>query len=105
MFNQKCYLVSTQPGSWEKGKHDCQQRGADLVTIRSLEVQVWDVALTHHVQEEILSESFDIEYLHCIVFEQKFLDGVIKHSVWIGLNDRENEGTWKWSDGSPVNVT
>uniref|UniRef100_A0A668A4W8 C-type lectin domain-containing protein n=1 Tax=Myripristis murdjan TaxID=586833 RepID=A0A668A4W8_9TELE len=33
--------------------------------------------------------------------EQTFISSH-KTSVWIGLNDRDNEGTWKWTDGTPM---
>uniref|UniRef100_A0A3B4Z5S4 C-type lectin domain-containing protein n=1 Tax=Seriola lalandi dorsalis TaxID=1841481 RepID=A0A3B4Z5S4_SERLL len=73
MFSGTCYLLSTQSGSWEKGREDCRARGADLVIIDSLE-------------------------------EQTLLTGFAagKKFWWIGLTDRDEEGTWKWIDGTPL---
>ncbi|XP_059199182.1 CD209 antigen-like [Centropristis striata] len=71
MFSCSCYLLSSANGSWEAGRQDCRDRGADLMIIDSYE-------------------------------EQEFITRFIKRRTWIGLNDRDNEGVWKWVDGSPL---
>uniref|UniRef100_G3PNN7 C-type lectin domain-containing protein n=1 Tax=Gasterosteus aculeatus TaxID=69293 RepID=G3PNN7_GASAC len=40
MFRCSCYLLSTRDDSWENGRKDCGDQGADLVIIDSLEEQV-----------------------------------------------------------------
>uniref|UniRef100_A0A7N6BNF1 C-type lectin domain-containing protein n=1 Tax=Anabas testudineus TaxID=64144 RepID=A0A7N6BNF1_ANATE len=74
MFNCVCYLLSSKTGSWQTGREDCRQRGADLVVIDSAEVQT-------------------------------FLSRFTKQQTWIGLTDLENEGNWKWIDGTPPTLT
>nr|XP_040056811.1 CD209 antigen-like isoform X7 [Gasterosteus aculeatus aculeatus] len=71
MFRGSCYLLSTRDGSWENGRKDCRDQGADLVIIDSLE-------------------------------EQKFLSSINRRRSWIGLSDKDIEGTWKWIDGTPL---
>ncbi|XP_036965343.1 CD209 antigen-like protein C [Acanthopagrus latus] len=73
MFSCTCYLFSTKTDSWENGRQDCRDRGAELVTIDTDE-------------------------------EQEFISKTITEDNWIGLNDREEEGTWKWTDGTPLTV-
>ncbi|XP_042351244.1 CD209 antigen-like protein E [Plectropomus leopardus] len=71
MFHCSCYFLSTVSDSWENGRRECRDRGADLVIIDTYE-------------------------------EQEFLTNFVRGHTWIGLNDRDNEGTWKWTDGSPL---
>uniref|UniRef100_UPI000D314103 C-type lectin domain family 10 member A-like n=1 Tax=Maylandia zebra TaxID=106582 RepID=UPI000D314103 len=53
---------------------DCRARGADLVVIECAK-------------------------------EQEFLTRLTKRPTWIGLHDEEEEeGKWKWVDGTPVNL-
>lgn len=73
MFSCVCYFLSTRSDSWEKGRQDCRDRGADLVVIDTLE-------------------------------EQEFITQIIRTNTWIGLNDRDKEGTWMWTDGTPLTV-
>ncbi|XP_070592852.1 C-type lectin domain family 4 member A-like [Erythrolamprus reginae] len=34
--------------------------------------------------------------------EQDFVAQILKQSIWLGLSDKETEGTWRWVDGSPL---
>ncbi|XP_067371560.1 CD209 antigen-like protein C [Channa argus] len=70
-FSYSCYLLSTESGSWTKGREDCRKRGADLVVINSAE-------------------------------EQTFLSAFTRMRAWIGLSDSDEEGTWRWIDGTTL---
>ncbi|XP_063074780.1 C-type lectin domain family 4 member E-like [Engraulis encrasicolus] len=71
-FQSSCYMVSAVETDWNNSRRTCRENNADLVIIDSKE-------------------------------EQEFLIGVGKDSkeVWIGLSDSDQEGTWKWVDGTP----
>ncbi|CAI5697348.1 unnamed protein product [Oreochromis niloticus] len=73
-FSDSCYLLSESSGSWDAARKDCRDRGADLVVIECTE-------------------------------EQTFLSTITTENAWIGLNDKEQEGTWKWVDGTPLTLT
>ncbi|KAI5627490.1 C-type lectin domain family 4 member M-like isoform X2 [Silurus asotus] len=71
-FSSSIYYISTVKKSWIESRKDCRGRGADLVIINNSE-------------------------------EQVFVDVWRRNQgVWIGANDRDSEGTWKWVDGNKV---
>uniref|UniRef100_A0A4W6FVZ5 C-type lectin domain-containing protein n=1 Tax=Lates calcarifer TaxID=8187 RepID=A0A4W6FVZ5_LATCA len=76
-FGGSVYYISSVKKTWQESRNYCLQEGADLMIINSEEEQVKCVYL-------------------CIQW---------KDNIWIGLTDRETEGTWKWVDGTPLTTS
>ncbi|XP_070832432.1 C-type lectin domain family 4 member E-like [Chaetodon trifascialis] len=74
-FMSSCYLLSNESDSWTRSEQDCTNRGAHLVVINSTEEQTF---LSNFTNVETWS--------------------------WIGLIDKDMEGTWKWIDGTPLTL-
>ncbi|XP_077993989.1 macrophage mannose receptor 1-like [Glandiceps talaboti] len=72
-----CYRPFTGSYTYNQARSQCQQENAELVSI----VDVYEQAY--------------VEY-HMLLSGQTF---------WIGLNDIQSEGVYKWSDGTPVMYT
>ncbi|XP_042281483.1 CD209 antigen-like protein E [Thunnus maccoyii] len=75
MFGCSCYFLSNESGSWSRGRQDCREKGADLVVIDSTKEQTFFSTFTE-----------------------------VETMIWIGLTDRDKEGTWKWIDGTPLTL-
>ncbi|XP_062288134.1 C-type lectin domain family 4 member E-like [Scomber scombrus] len=76
MFGCSCYLLSSERRSWSTGRQDCRERGAHLVVINSPKEQKFSSTITK-----------------------------VETEIWIGLTDRETEGTWKWIEGRPLTLS
>ncbi|ROL54385.1 Transmembrane protein 135 [Anabarilius grahami] len=69
-FQSSFYYISSEKKSWTESRRNCTEREADLIIINNREEQD---------------------------FVKKMSDGV---KVWIGLTDSDEEGRWKWVDGT-----
>uniref|UniRef100_A0A8C1VHE5 Zmp:0000001103 n=1 Tax=Cyprinus carpio TaxID=7962 RepID=A0A8C1VHE5_CYPCA len=69
-YNLSLYFISSEWKSWTESRRYCTERGADLIIINNRE-------------------------------EQNFVNSIAGSTlVWIGLTDSDEEGRWKWVDGS-----
>uniref|UniRef100_A0A8C5E6B3 CD209 antigen-like protein E n=1 Tax=Gouania willdenowi TaxID=441366 RepID=A0A8C5E6B3_GOUWI len=79
VINSKCYFFAMAERysgrSWEDARQFCKRLGADLVVINSRE-------------KELIYNYHDSS------------KGIYESGFWIGLTDTEEEGIWKWQDGT-----
>ncbi|XP_015919323.2 macrophage mannose receptor 1 isoform X1 [Parasteatoda tepidariorum] len=76
-FEDKCYRTGGTKEmrlNWERASERCRELGGKLASIHS-------------------KEQLD--------FLTAFLLMNVKETLWIGLNDRDNESQYKWDDGTP----
>uniref|UniRef100_A0A669EZ09 C-type lectin domain-containing protein n=1 Tax=Oreochromis niloticus TaxID=8128 RepID=A0A669EZ09_ORENI len=86
LFNQN----KACPAGWSKFSCSCY-----LLSERSAS---WDVA-----RKNCRDRGADLMVIDTPE-EQMILSVIITEDAWIGLNDKEKEGTWKWVDGTPLTL-
>ncbi|KAL5017108.1 hypothetical protein ScPMuIL_006697 [Solemya velum] len=75
----KCYMFQqTKKRTWQQSQDDCVSHGARLLQVQSMDERIW-IELETRVQQSGL--------------------------FWTGMNDRDQEGVYKWTDGSAVDAS
>ncbi|XP_055958871.1 uncharacterized protein LOC126830395 [Patella vulgata] len=77
-LDNACYQINVQKLKWADARHDCQKKGGELLSISGTTEQI-------HIQATLGSSQF----------------AYLEDNLWIGGSDRNDEGGWEWSDGSP----
>ncbi|XP_033110756.1 C-type lectin lectoxin-Lio2-like isoform X1 [Anneissia japonica] len=79
-FQRSCYKVFAQTVNWTDALTNCESEGASLLAISSSEERNFVRDLRYQ------------KYGYCV-------------NTWIGFNDRENQGVWKWTTNSATQYT
>ncbi|XP_039456320.1 C-type lectin domain family 17, member A-like isoform X2 [Oreochromis aureus] len=87
LYKQK----KTCPVGWSSFSHSCY--------LLSESFGSWDAA-----RKDCKDRGADLVVIDSAE-EQTFLSTITTKDAWIGLNDKEQEGTWKWVDGTPLTLT
>ncbi|XP_058381472.1 C-type lectin domain family 17, member A isoform X2 [Diceros bicornis minor] len=74
-FEGKCYYFSPSTKPWDEARTFCQENYSHLVIISSF------------AEQNFVTKAHGSPRVY-----------------WLGLNDRDREGDWRWLDGSPVTL-
>ncbi|XP_062416239.1 asialoglycoprotein receptor 1-like [Pungitius pungitius] len=77
LFENKCYFFSSQTLTWSSSRAWCRTQGGDLLIVNS------------QAEQSFVFQSGPVPQPSC-------------SRLWMGLSDREEEGEWRWVDGTRV---
>ncbi|KAK0148381.1 C-type lectin domain family 4 member E [Merluccius polli] len=95
-YKHSLYYISTTKKNWTASRDDCLERDAGLLVINSREEQVTECVC---VGGGGVSQLCCHDNRYHYYLKQEFVGG-LGGDYWIGLSDRDTEGTWKWVDGT-----
>ena len=75
--------------SWTEAEQEAIRLGGNLATINNENENAW-IHSTFNIYKNTLTQPIQDSELNL---------------YWIGLNDEDNEGNWRWSSGDPVGYT
>ncbi|XP_039455862.1 asialoglycoprotein receptor 2-like [Oreochromis aureus] len=78
------------PEGWRMFCHSCY--------VLSEKLGSWDEG-----RDDCRSKGADLVVIESLE-DKTFISSYIKERAWIGLNDKEEEGNWKWVDGTPLTL-
>ncbi|XP_039456452.1 C-type lectin domain family 4 member E-like [Oreochromis aureus] len=90
LFNQSVSKNETCPVGWSSFSHSCYHLPESF--------RSWDAA-----RKDCRDRGADLMVIDSAE-KQTFLSMITTKETWIGLNDKEQEGTWKWVDGTPLTL-
>ncbi|XP_054832444.1 killer cell lectin-like receptor subfamily B member 1B allele A [Eublepharis macularius] len=78
-YEDKCYWISKEKGSWKKSKEDCTARSSQMLVMQK--------------QKDMVNIG-QASFIQCVNEEMQLL--------WIGLQAMLPEQKWTWVNGSPL---
>ncbi|KAK6180708.1 hypothetical protein SNE40_008709 [Patella caerulea] len=76
VITNTCYMFSDKSLNWMNARDDCRSMGGDLLSVTSKIEQ-------NYIRDRINEQNMAL--------------------IWIGLNDLNTTGIWRWADGAPLN--
>ncbi|XP_055969221.1 CD209 antigen-like protein 2 [Sorex fumeus] len=76
-FQGSCYWFSKSQSNWKTSESACQSMNSHLVIVNS-------------ASEEKFLQTWEVRH---------------GQRTWIGLSDLQNEGSWQWVDGTPLELS
>uniref|UniRef100_A0AAZ1XP24 C-type lectin domain-containing protein n=1 Tax=Oreochromis aureus TaxID=47969 RepID=A0AAZ1XP24_OREAU len=93
IHNASCSMFFAEkvcPEGWRMFCHSCY--------VLSEKLGSWDEG-----RDDCRSKGADLVVIESLE-DKTFISSYIKERAWIGLNDKEEEGNWKWVDGTPLTL-